>query len=97
MVQIKENWTDVKGTIVRIADSPDRAAFKAVSIHVDEAHPVEGFANLIEDTAGKTIVVNVAVDMAQAVSMNEGGQIRCQIRKGRTLKDFFAKGESVVV
>jgi D-serine deaminase-like pyridoxal phosphate-dependent protein len=97
MVQIKENWTDVKGRITRIAASPDRPSFKAVSILVDEAQPVDGFSNFLADAAGKTIVVNVAADTVQAVSMNEGGQIRCRIRRGRKLNDLFAKGESVVV
>jgi hypothetical protein len=97
MVQIQENWTDIKGKIVGIADSTGRPPFKAVSILVDEARPVEGFANFLADAAGKTIVVHVDADTARAVSMNEGGLIRCRIRRGRRPGDFFAKGESVLV
>jgi D-serine deaminase-like pyridoxal phosphate-dependent protein len=97
MTQIKENWTDIQGTIVRIADSSNRPSFKEVSILVDAAQPVKGFANLLRNAEGKTIVVNVTVDMVQAVSMNEGGKIRCRIRRGRKPKDFFAKGETVTV
>lgn len=96
-MQIKENWTDIRGTIVRIADSPARPSFKAVSILVDEARPVEGFANFLKDAAGKMIVVNVIADTVQAVSMNEGGHIRCRIRRGRKPGDLFAKTETVFV
>jgi len=97
MVQIKENWTDIKGTITRIADSPDRPLFKAVSILVDEARPVTGFANFLADAAGKMLVVNVAADTDLAASMNEGGSIRCRIRRGRKPGDLFMKEESVAV
>jgi hypothetical protein len=95
MVQIKENWTDVKGKIVGIADSPDRPSFKEVSILVDEARPVEGFANFLDGSSGKTLVVNMAADTVQAVSLNEGASIRCRIRRGRRAGDLFAKGEAV--
>jgi hypothetical protein len=97
MVQVKENWTEIRGTVTTIADSPGRPLFKDVSILVDESKPVRGFANFLKAASGKTITVHVAADALQSVSMKEGGSIRCRVRRGRKPDDWFAKGDSVVV
>ena len=97
MVQIKANWTDVKGTIVGIAGSSDRPLFKEVSILVDAARPVKGFSNFLRGAVGKTIVINVSADTVRAVPMSEGGKIRCRIRKGRGPVGLFAKSDTVII
>jgi hypothetical protein len=97
MVQVRENWTDISGTVTAVADSPDRPLFKDVSILVDETRPVRGFANFLKAAQGKTITVRVAADTLKSVSMKEGGSIRCRVRRGRKPGDWFAKGGSVAV
>jgi hypothetical protein len=97
MAQIKENWTDISGTVVAIADSRGRPLFKDVSILVDESKPVTGFASFLAGASGNTITVHVAADTLQSVSMKEGGSIRCRVRRGRKPGDWFAKGGSVVI
>jgi len=97
MAQIRENWTDVRGTVVGVADSEAGPSFKDVSILVDGTRTVRGFANFLKGAAGKTVVVKVAADTLQSVSMKEGGSIRCRVRRGRKPDDWFAKGEIVVV
>jgi hypothetical protein len=95
MAQIRENWTDISGTVVAVADSDGRPLFKDVSILVDETRPVKGFASLLKGASGRTITVHVAADTAASVPLNAGGPIRCRVRRGRKPGDWFAKGESV--
>jgi len=97
MTQIRENWTDVRGTVVGVSGSTKRPLFAEVSILVDEARPVSGFENFLGNAAGRTVVVNVPADTVRALPMNEGVKIRCRVRRGRGPNDLFAKAGSVAV
>ena len=79
MVQIIENWTAVEGKVVSVA-APD------VVIRIDKALDVEGFPNLMKDTAGKTITVRIPTG---AAAPKPGASLKARVRRGGPKSHFF--------
>lgn len=80
-----ENWSTVRGRVRAVADDPDRADFRRVSVDVEGVEPVSGFAAALEPGAAGT-TVEVAVPRETTVSAGDG--VEMQVRS--TPRGMFA-------
>ncbi len=81
-VQIIENWTDIIGVLKDSHRNETLSGFLTLEIEVRQAHPVEGFANLLADAPGKTIHVNARTELAAKFQLTPGAIVRCRVRRG---------------
>jgi hypothetical protein len=90
MVQVIENWTDVTGKVKSAKPAADVAEHLKVEFQVTSAAAVASFANLLGDTANKTVVVYVRVGTAAASRVQSADKepIRLRIRKGGPNRNF---------
>jgi hypothetical protein len=96
-MQIVENWSRVRGRVVRWALAPgqDRGV---VRLHVIEVRPVRRpdgscFANLLDDACGADVDVQLPARTASALHVVVGVEIVLDIRRGRT--GLFAHPDGV--
>ena len=87
-VQIIENWSDVTGTVRSCRPSPSIAGFVEVEIAVEQVNAVEGFANLLEHTAGKNLVVLVPEELVKSLNITRGDRIACRVRRATLDRAF---------
>ena len=80
-VQIIENWSEIKGTVLSVEPSTDVHEFVAAAVAVDHVTPLEGFANLLTDVVGKEIVVLIPEELARSLDIKPGSVITCRVRK----------------
>jgi 4-hydroxy-3-methylbut-2-en-1-yl diphosphate synthase IspG/GcpE len=95
MVSIRENWTDIEGTIVEIRALPDEQGASLVTVSVRSVRDVEGFENFLRDISGTAAAIRVPSDVAARAGCAAGKSVRCRIRRGRNPTDIFAHTESV--
>ncbi len=81
-VQIIENWTDITGVLKGSRRSETLNGFLALEIEVTQAHPVEGFANLLAEIVGQTIHVNARTESAEKFQLTPGAIVNCRVRRG---------------
>lgn len=87
-VQIIENWTEIHGTVRSVAPSTDVREFVAVTVAVDRATTLEGFANLLTDVVGKEITVLIPEELARSLDIKQGSVITCRVRKAGSNRIF---------
>lgn len=88
-VQIVENWAELLGELESVeGSSPDMLDLR---VRVMEVAPVEGFPNLMGDTAGKTIPITLMLD-GGASALRPGDRIRFQVRKAAPERFFVRPG-----
>jgi hypothetical protein len=87
-VQIVENWTKVRGSVVSISPTPKQAGQLTVTLQVESVAPVDSFPNLLEKAAGEAIAVILPADHALAASLKAGDQVEAQVRRGQS-RNFF--------
>jgi hypothetical protein len=95
MAQIRENWTDIRGTIMEIRDMPGKPGMVLVTAAVAEAREVEGFADFLSALAGHTAVIIMPVETARRAGCSAGKRLKARVRRGRNQTDIFAHTESV--
>jgi hypothetical protein len=91
-MQIIENWTEVEGKVKEMEPSDVSEDFVRVKMTVNKAKPVEGFANLLEESEGQTLTVEVP--KAAAEDLQKGANVSCRLRKA-TNKKIYAHPEQV--
>ena len=87
-----QNWTAVDAVGVaapRPADLPD---FDAVELRIERAAPVQGYANLLADAAGKSLTVLAPHE--RLTGLCAGASVRLKVRRapGR----LFANPDEIV-
>jgi hypothetical protein len=88
VVQIIENWTDLSGRIEGRSASAVADKFVTVTLAVAEAKPVTGFANLLQDTPGQRVTIEVP--HAKAAQWRDGDTVTCRVRLGGNRRIFAA-------
>jgi len=78
-MQAIENWSDISGRVIDVADDPVRSGFRQVKLEVDSVEAVAGFANLLGDVAGSQITVSVRADPQTGLS--PGNPVRLRVRR----------------
>ncbi len=82
MVSVIENWTDMEGTIIKTEPSKKQPNFTEANIKIEKTTPVEDFANLLEDTTGKTITVLIPNQTAAKLNLTKNTKITFRARTG---------------
>ena len=92
MVQMVENWTTVDAVVVAAPKPADLPDFDAVELRVERAQPVPGYANLLADSAGKSLTVLAPRERLAGICA--GVPVRLQVRRapGR----LFANPDEIV-
>ena len=80
MVQVRENLTQLEGTIAGRSPHPSLPDFDVVDLHVEQASPVEDKPDLVHAAPGTVLPVVVRRELAERAS--EGARVR--LRAART-------------
>jgi hypothetical protein len=80
MVQVRENLTQLEGTVVGRSPHPTLPDFEVVDLHVEQASPVEGKPDLVHASPGTVLPVVVRKELAERV----GESTRVRFRAART-------------
>lgn len=89
MVTVIENWTDVEGELLAVAES-DRAGFVRARVRVSAAREVEGFANLLAQSTGSELSVEIPAGEAELSSVHPGNTLSVRVRRARDPSVGFA-------
>ncbi len=81
-VQIIENWTDIVGVLKDSHLNETLSGFLTLEIEVTQAHPIEGFANLLAEAVGQLIPVNARAELAEKSQLTPGVIVNCRVRRG---------------
>ena len=87
-VQIVENWSDIRGTIIRSKPSKELEDFHIVNIDVEEVQAVEGYPNLLEDSVGQIIPVYIPDELVHSYQLETGMVIFWRVRRASLKKNF---------
>jgi hypothetical protein len=79
-MQIIENWTDVTGKVTGVEPSEVSADFVQVQLKVSHIDEVEGYANLLAETKGQILSVQLPQELAEQLKLGE--KVSCRLRKG---------------
>jgi hypothetical protein len=88
-VQIEENWSDIRGTIIRSEPSLELEDFHIVNIKVEEVQAVEGFPNLLKDSVGQVVPVYIPDNLVHRYQLKNGMVIICRMRRASLRKNFI--------
>ncbi len=95
-VQIVENWSDVRGEVRSCGPSPAVKGFAAVELAVRAVDPVPGFANLLGEAVGTSLLVHVPQELADSLSIAPGSVVSCRVRRAGPDKAFVHRDGIVV-
>jgi hypothetical protein len=87
-MQIIENWSDIKGIVRSLRPSPTVSGFVEVELLVNKVNPVEGFANLLSDAEGKSLVVLIPEELVKSLHIDPGDVIECRVRRANLDRSF---------
>lgn len=93
MVQVIENWTKLRGQIIDVEPDTENVSFLRLSIAVEDTQPVNGFANLVAESAGAVIRVAIPRRGVNLLNVRKGRWIELQVRS--TPKGFFAHPDKI--
>ncbi len=88
MVQIVENWADIRGEVESLEGGRLR-------VRVLAAEPVEGFPNLLADTPGASMTLEGDRE-GLPVALRLGSRIRCRVRKAAINRYIWLAGSLIV-
>ncbi|CAM4440867.1 hypothetical protein MYXA107069_13260 [Myxococcus xanthus] len=97
MVQIQENWADVRGQVLSWRQQSDVLHHGLLELTVTHVQAVEGFANLSRGIEGSTIRVYVPAEPGQARELAAGDLVSCRIRKTQHARYFSRPGRLEVL
>jgi hypothetical protein len=87
-MQIIENWSDINGIVRSLHPSPTVSGFTEVELQVEKVQPVEGFANLLGDSEGKSLVVLMPEELVRSLDIHPGDVIECRVRRASLDRSF---------
>jgi hypothetical protein len=99
-VQIAENWSRVRGTVVAW-EPPDEAGGRGtLTVAVEQVDPVPAadgthHRNLLAATAGKTIRMTVPARVAAKLHPQTGATAVVEVRRGQSPDQVFAHPEHI--
>lgn len=79
MVQIIENWSLLRGQVVRLAPAAEYPGVTAVEFDVETVSSVEGFANLLQDRAGMRLTVFLSTGETSPLSPGDILTLRARL------------------
>lgn len=94
MVQMIENWSDVRGEIKSLSPSPSDPSSCLATVKVSGSDKVASFPNLLEKKVGNEITILVPHAAVQRAALAEGSRVRLRVRQGG-LDRFFAHPDQV--
>ncbi|QDE82803.1 hypothetical protein BHS07_15275 [Myxococcus xanthus] len=92
MVQIQENWADVRGQVLSWRPQSDVPHHGLLELAVTHVQAVEGFANLLRGIEGTSIRVYVPAEPGQSRELAAGDSVSCRIRKSQHARYFSRPG-----
>jgi hypothetical protein len=93
MVNIVENWTNIKGKVEAILPHKSNASYSMISITVSTQKNVKQFASLYEALPGRQLECMVLTAALEKAKIIKGSFISCHISKKPPLN--FINPESV--
>jgi hypothetical protein len=94
VVQIVENWANVTGRIVAIGATAAAAGHTPIIVQIEQARPVSGFVNLLAESAGETIIVNIRDATAERFDITPGALFSGLVRR-HGLSTWYAHPEEI--
>ena len=95
-MQIIENWSDVKGIVRSSQPSLNVSGFVEVELLVEKVNPVEGFANLLGHTEGKSLIVLMPEELVKSLDIAPGDTVECRIRRADLDRTFVHRNHILV-
>jgi hypothetical protein len=95
-VNIVENWTEIKGEVLRVIRRRETPKSLAVTIKLHNVKPVAGFANLIDRQAGETLEALFPIEIVDQMKFEVGDVLSCRVRKAG-LERYYVHREHVSV
>ncbi len=89
MTTIIENWTLLSGEILTL-EPWTKPGKLALGIKVNEVQDVAGEKNLLSNTAGTTLTVVIAEDIAKKAGAKPGKLLKARVSRGRKPNIVFA-------
>ncbi len=96
MTSIRENWTEITGTIRDVTEVPGQPGMVLVTVAVSETKEVAGYADLLSGLTGTIAGIIMPVETARTARCAGGRRMRARVRRGRLPGDIFAHTKSVV-
>jgi hypothetical protein len=81
MVQVVENRTDIEGGVRSRAPHPSLNSYDVLAVAVDDAWPVEGYADLLSARVGSVLDLNVKRSLLPDDDIG-GWRIKCRAYMG---------------
>lgn len=95
-VNIVENWAEVFGRVRGLEHHDAPSGFVEVGMEVLRVRSIEGFPNLLEDTAGKAIDVFLPQEVIEEMQISREDVLDCWVRKAGQGR-YFVHREQVHV
>jgi len=92
-VSMMPNWSNIRGLVRSVRPSPDIAGFSEVELSVENVSPVQGFANLLADAQGASLVVLVPTEVAQALGIVSSDVIEACVRRAGLRRAYVHREE----
>lgn len=97
MQPIRENWTRLEGALASHRPAPERPGFVELVLDVRATRPVEGFADLLADRAGKRVKVFAREEWLAGKPLEEGARVVLRARRGASADALFAHADHIEV
>lgn len=88
MVRIAPNSAHVRGTVVGVQDVGDPSGFLQVSLRVADVASVKGTRNLLRAAPGDELLVLMAPDAVERLSVRPGVELDCEVRRADHERSF---------
>jgi len=97
MVQVIENWSEIRGRVRELRPDPELPGQLLATVDVEDAQPVakpDGgtFPNLLEDCAGSAVDVYVPEETATQHGLSPGATISARVRRATPTRSFVDPG-----
>lgn len=93
MVQIVENWSDLRGRIEAVEQVADASAPLVLRVRVESVQAVSEYPNLLAEAVGKTISI---CGPAPPKPPEVGKSMRARVRKAGLHQHFYRPGSLVI-
>jgi hypothetical protein len=97
MVSIRENWTQLSGTVTAVRAKEGHHGTLEVDVKVDRTHPLEGFADFLSDRVGATVTIRLKQTDANNERLVPGAYVSMRVRRGRQPDEVFAHGAHIQI
>ena len=94
MTRVIENWADVIGTVVELADS-EFDGQTSVDLEVEEVASVPGYDNLFVEAVGEVLSVEIPTDVVEDQEIAPDQRIAVRVRRQPQTNRAFAAPDQV--